>query len=218
MREKIIVMGGSFNPPTIAHLRLMQAALDQLSEVTPDECVKGVFVPSSEAYVRRKMNRLPTGTDQTVLSEATRLDMLRSFQKQDDRLFADGRELGTTAVKGHTIDTLNAIQQENSEAEIFFIFGGDKLQGLSRWGSYEALASHYKIIVFGRNGIDVKRIIQQDPALARHADAFVILNVPDGLEGISSSAVRERLSRGECVDDLITPEVSAILTARNGND
>ena len=27
---RIIVMGGSFNPPTIAHLKMMQSALDQL--------------------------------------------------------------------------------------------------------------------------------------------------------------------------------------------
>lgn len=49
-------MGGSFNPPTIAHLRIMQAALDQL----PGDSIygnKGIFVPASNAYVNRKMSR-----------------------------------------------------------------------------------------------------------------------------------------------------------------
>lgn len=27
---RIVVMGGSFNPPTIAHLKMMRSALDQL--------------------------------------------------------------------------------------------------------------------------------------------------------------------------------------------
>ena len=30
MTNRIVVMGGSFNPPTIAHLKLMQAALDSV--------------------------------------------------------------------------------------------------------------------------------------------------------------------------------------------
>ena len=30
-RKNILVMGGSFNPPTIAHLKLIQAALDALN-------------------------------------------------------------------------------------------------------------------------------------------------------------------------------------------
>ena len=46
----IIVMGGSFNPPTVAHLRLMQAALNQLPESSGTEN-RGIFVPSSDAYV-----------------------------------------------------------------------------------------------------------------------------------------------------------------------
>lgn len=27
---KIVVMGGSFNPPTVAHIKMMRSALDQL--------------------------------------------------------------------------------------------------------------------------------------------------------------------------------------------
>lgn len=40
MANKIIVIGGSFNPPTIAHLKLMQSAIAQLSTVDSFEDMK----------------------------------------------------------------------------------------------------------------------------------------------------------------------------------
>ena len=55
--SRIIVMGGSFNPPTIAHLKLMQSAIAQLSKENPLDDIRGIFVPSSDAYVRRKMSK-----------------------------------------------------------------------------------------------------------------------------------------------------------------
>ena len=212
MSDLIVVMGGSFNPPTIAHLKLMQAALDQLTtDVTVE--ARGVFVPSSDAYVRHKMRKLPEGVNKTVLPEKLRLDMLKSFQDKDCRLSVDGRELGTTAVKGHTVETLQAIQQENPEADVLFIFGGDKLSGLPGWRSYEALVSQFKIILFSRGDSDLLEVIENTPALAAHAGSFVILRSPEGLDGISSTAVRERLRSGKHLEDMLTYEVSAMLLA-----
>ena len=41
MTNRIVVMGGSFNPPTVAHLKLMLAAINAV-----DAC-QGVFVPTA---------------------------------------------------------------------------------------------------------------------------------------------------------------------------
>ena len=59
MYSKIIVMGGSFNPPTIAHMKLMQSAISQLStgDFFEDIHIRGIFVPSSDAYFRWKMDK-----------------------------------------------------------------------------------------------------------------------------------------------------------------
>lgn len=50
-KYRIVVMGGSFNPPTLAHLRLMLAAVEAVG------AEKGLFVPSNHEYVRKKMLR-----------------------------------------------------------------------------------------------------------------------------------------------------------------
>lgn len=211
--KKIIVMGGSFNPPTIAHLRLMQSAIAQLSTGNPFEEIRGIFVPSSDAYVCRKMHKKSEEADHTVLSEKMRLDMLKSFHELDHDLFVDDRELGTENVKGHTVDTLCAIQQENPNAQVYFIFGGDKLEGLPRWGSYEPLITQFKVIIFGRDGLDAKQVIQSIPALAQYSDSFVVLQQPESLDGISSTAVREKIRENERVDDMLAPDVYTMLLA-----
>ena len=115
--RKIVVMGGSFNPPTIAHQKLMERALSHLTLRTPDVYAKGIFVPSSDAYVSRKIERLPSENGQEALSEKLRFDMLQSFHHLNSRLTVDGRELGTNEIRGHTIDTLRAIQQENPDSD-----------------------------------------------------------------------------------------------------
>lgn len=108
-------MGGSFNPPTIAHLRIMQAALNQL----PSDSIygnKGIFVPSSNAYVNRKMSK-KLSEERIILSENLRFNMLESFKHHDSRISIDTRELGTCDVSAHTVQTLKQIQKENPDAE-----------------------------------------------------------------------------------------------------
>ena len=211
--SKIIVMGGSFNPPTIAHLKLMQSAIAQLSTGNLYENIHGIFVPSSDAYVRHKMGKKPAEADHTVLPEKMRLDMLKSFHEIDHNLFVDDRELGTENVKGHTVDTLCAIQQENPDAQVYFVFGGDKLEGLPRWGSYKPLVSQFKVILFGRDGLDAKQILKRIPELAQYSDSFVVLRQPEGLDGISSTAVREKIRKNERVDGMLTHETYTMLLA-----
>lgn len=49
--NRIVVYGGSFNPPTVAHLRLLLAAME-----AADACC-GLFVPASHEYVLKKMKK-----------------------------------------------------------------------------------------------------------------------------------------------------------------
>ena len=75
-KSSIVVMGGSFNPPTIAHLGLMEAAIRAVG------AEKGVFVPVGEPYLKRKMRRQE---DHIRLSEQMRTRMLSAM--------CSGREL-----------------------------------------------------------------------------------------------------------------------------
>lgn len=92
MREKIVVMGGSFNPPTIAHQRLMLGAVETLG------AARGIFVPSSHAYVSAKMRRDKHRNE--VLPEEARLRMLLAMAADDPR--PRSRTASSTARSGAT--------------------------------------------------------------------------------------------------------------------
>ena len=47
--NRIVILGGSFNPPTVAHRRLLCTAMDGVG------AERGIFVPSNDAYVMKKM-------------------------------------------------------------------------------------------------------------------------------------------------------------------
>lgn len=88
MTNRIVVMRGSFNPRTIAHLKLMQAAID----VTNARL--GMLVPTSYEYVAKKLKRQKCPQD--TLSDAIRLEMLESLCKKDDWLTVSRIQMSRT--------------------------------------------------------------------------------------------------------------------------
>lgn len=99
MKETIVVMGGSFNPPTIAHQRLLLGAVKELG------AERGIFVPSSHAYVSIKMRRAKLPGE--VLRENVRLRMLQAMCEDDSRLAVDDCEFHRTE-KGNTYESMEA--------------------------------------------------------------------------------------------------------------
>lgn len=77
MMKRIVVMGGSFNPPTLAHYKLMKEAIAVL------DADIGFFVPVSDAYLKRKMRH---SHPPVVLTPQMRVRMLRSMCSEDNRL------------------------------------------------------------------------------------------------------------------------------------
>ena len=80
-KKNIVVMGGSFNPPTIAHLKLIQAAMDGM------KAERGYLVPVSFAYLKRKMVR--AGCGNLCIPTENRLQMLRAMAAEDMRIQID---------------------------------------------------------------------------------------------------------------------------------
>ncbi len=204
--RKIVVFGGSFNPPTLAHERLLKAAMEGVGADL------GVFVPSNDAYVTKKMAK--TDWPAEVLPEQTRAAMLRAVCAGDDGLAVDEGEYAYAGTSGNSIDTMNRIRARHPEAEqLYFLFGGDKLKTFTKWKTFREFCEAYRIIVFRRDGFDPEHEIEHTKALREVRDAFVILSAPDGIGGISSTAVRDAVRRGdgETAGSMLRPEVYALL-------
>ncbi len=206
MRGKIVVFGGSFNPPTLAHERLLAAAMDGVG------ADRGIFVPSNDAYVTKKMSK--TDYPSEVLSEKTRSAMLKAICASDARFSVDEGEYRYSGTSGNSLDTVKRVRAGCPDAEqIWFLFGGDKLGTFAKWKTLREFCGSCGIIVFRREGFDPEREIECVKALREFRDSFVVLPAPDGIEGISSTAVRDAVRAGddEAAKTMLRPEVFGLL-------
>ena len=203
---RIVVMGGSFNPPTTAHLKLMLGAVQAI------DAAKGIFVPSNHDYVYAKMRKQKRKKE--VLSEQDRLAMLNFMCESDAHLATDAYEY-EIGKKARTLETMEAIQAKNPGASLYFILGADKLEVISRWHKYEEFLTRFKILVVAREDFSPEAMIAENPFLNKHRDAFSFMKTPEGIEDVSSSQVRELLRNGDRgASDYLHPDVWKMLVER----
>lgn len=195
-KNRIVVMGGSFNPPTTAHYKLMKEAVDAL------EADIGFFVPVSDAYLRRKMRH---SHPPVVLSPEMRVRMLRSMCYDDNRLQVCEKEIGT--IEARTMPTLISLQEDYPDAELYFLMGADKFDLLAHLTDKREFLDAFKVVLFSRENDTLKQALQNHEVLSNYQDRIVILPQPEGTESISSSLVRERMLNEESCQDLLCPSV-----------
>lgn len=188
MAERIVVFGGCFNPPTLAHLRLLQSAVDTLG------ADKGIFVPASNRYVARKMAASPH--PQEVYPEQVRLGLLKIMASDDPRLAVDELEFARNEA-GYTYVTLLALAEKYPGATLWFLTGGDNIGTLPRWYRAEELLMRFRVAVVNRSGACVETVLDSQELLRRYRDSFYVIPAPPGVEGISASALREKLRSGD---------------------
>lgn len=194
-KKKIVVMGGSFNPPTLAHYRLMEEALKAL------EADKGFFVPVSDAYLKRKMRRCHPPI---VLSPEMRIAMLQTMCT-DSRMSVCEKEIGT--IEPRTQPTLKALQEDYPEADLYFLMGADKLKLLVLLTEKKNFLDDFKVVLYSREKERVAETLKGNKLLSRYMDRIVTLPQPEGIDEISSSKIREYMLAGVSCQDMLCPGV-----------
>lgn len=204
---RIVVMGGSFNPPTIAHLKMMRSALDQLG------AEKGFFVPTADKSLRRKMRR--AGFPEEVLSEETRMEMLYAMAREDSRLDVTDVELQHPK-HWYAQETMGCIQEQYPEAELYFLIGSDNLENYARAFRLVEFVEKYRYAVADRGDGDLDAILQQIPAAWERRNRFHYITPPEGIRNISSTLIREKMRNNEPgLEELLHPCVMEIVRRNN---
>lgn len=196
LNRKLVVMGGSFNPPTIAHFLLMKNAIDEL------DAELGYFVPVSDAYLRRKMRHIHPPI---VLPEDMRMEMLEAMCEDDSRMRVSDKELGY--IEARTLPTLKLFKEELPEYELYFIMGDDKLDLLSHLVEKASFFDTANVILYSRNSNTTESSLKKHEILSNYTHNIVMLSQPEGINGISSSLIRNRLLAGESCKELLVPGV-----------
>ena len=204
----IVVMGGSFNPPTLAHGILMKTALDVLGSDL------GFFVPVSDAYLKRKMLRTDTFM---VLPPEVRVAMLETMCT-DERMRVYGKEIGT--VMARTVDTLTDIKNAYPDADVYFIMGDDKLKLLLHMIESDDFLDRFGVVLYSREYAQARlmEIFDSIDLVRKNMGRVVIIPQPEGMESISSTLVRERMFAGISSEDMLSPGVWEIFRSYGPDD
>ena len=205
--QKIVIMGGSFNPPTLAHYMLMKHAINAIN------AEYGYFVPVSDAYLRRKMRH---SHPPVVLSPELRIKMLQAMCSGDNKMKVCDKEIGT--IEARTLPTLKSFKEEFPEYELYFVIGDDKLELLSHLTEKGSIFETSNIILYSRNLEGIEEILKGHRVLSEHIRNIVVLPQPEGIAGISSSLIRERMLLGESCEELLVPSVWEIFKELHPDD
>ena len=120
--KRIGIYGGAYDPPHNAHVALAQVAVAHL------ELDALHIIPTGQAWHKTRPLSPPEH----------RLAMTRLAFEGLPRMVVDERELqrgGPT----YTIDTLEALQGENPQAQLYLIMGADQVAALHKWHRWEAI-------------------------------------------------------------------------------
>ncbi|HEY8435458.1 MAG TPA: nicotinate (nicotinamide) nucleotide adenylyltransferase [Haloplasmataceae bacterium] len=178
----VIVYGGSFNPPTRAHIEIMNYLLKKFQ---PDQLI---VVPVGDRYP--KAHLAPFHHRVEMLKIATRGMEKVLISTFEDRPVFEG-----------TITLLETIQREY-DATVYFVLGADQLVTLDKWIRVEELIARFRFIVLPRDGIDVKEYIAHHPMLSRYQDHFIIA------DDFPPSALSATLYRWKQDDSVVLPEIN----------
>ena len=204
--QKLVVMFGSFNPLTNAHIAVMNTAVRHLG------ADKGLFVATSGRYLRRKTVKL---NDPFYLTEDERERIIRSACAECEALEFWGFELG--GYNPARYKTLQRIAKQYPDAELYEVQGADKVRSISRCAAGEEYVSHIRFAVFERDGVDLDSLFAADALLGRYQHRFVVLPSPD-VSAVSSTEVRRRYFAGEPYADLVPPAAAAVLSSHQPSE
>lgn len=201
---RIGILGGTLDPIHCGHVAAAAAARDAFdlprvlvmpSHVPPHRAVQPVASP----YHRFAMAAL-------AVSGLPRVEAC------DDELRSEG--------PSYTADTLDRLHARGHKAsDVFFVTGADAFAEIATWKRYPAVLDLAHFVVVSRPGYDLEALAERLPDLrarmrpagspARTDGATLIFLLQAATPDVSSTAVRERLRRGEPLAGLVPPLVDS---------
>lgn len=185
--RRIGILGGTFDPPHLAHLAAAAATRHDLdlSEVW--------FVPAGRPPHKRARQVSPGRVRQALLEAALRGQ--RGFRVVTDELRRRG--------PSYTVDTLERLGQQHPGVEWWLVVGTDMLADLPNWRRPERVLELAGIAAVPRPGHRAR----WPRGLERRR--FHVIDMPE--LGISSTELRRRARRGASLAYLVPPAVEKLI-------
>lgn len=177
-KERIGIMGGSFDPIHQGHIRMAQCALESL------RLDKVLMLPSGNPP--HKPDITPAEHRyRMVCAACAGLDGLEPCREEVDR----------TGVI-YTVDTLSILHEKYPKAELFYIIGADTLMELHKWRMFEKVLTLSTFLVCPRSwNYTPKQLDEERKRLTALGGQFILLDME--VVDVSSTEVRKAIRDGE---------------------
>ncbi len=176
------ILGGTFDPVHYGHLLVAEQCLEQcqLDQVW--------FIPAGIP---------PHKLEQTIAPGKARAEMLELAIAGHERFRADRRELDR-ADPCFTVDTLAALQAEDSTRELYFLLGADSLHDFHTWREPQRIVRLARLAVVNRGGAPLPDLDPICEIVGNDlASRVQVVTVP--ANDVSSSDIRRRVGQRKSI-------------------
>lgn len=196
--KRVGILGGTFDPPQMGHLILAEYSRETLNM---DHIL---FVPVADHPVKKGETRLRIDHRLAMLELAV----------EDNEYFSISRVDIDREGPHYSADTVNIIQEQYPEAQLFFVMGGDNLRSLPTWKRADDLYKCSRLAVMKRADEDIAPDMHDDilPGLSDKVD---IVDVPMLSMWLSSTYVVERIRSNQSVRYLVPDRVLEYIAKNN---
>ena len=188
---KILLYGGTFDPPHWGHINNLRAAMQA---VQPDKVIV-----------------MPAGIPQHKAASATpgslRLQMCRCFLQLGEQVEISDWEISHEG-KSYTVNTLRMLHSTYPDAQLYLTVGSDMLTSFRTWREWQSILQLATLVVESREADDAAMLAEFADSLC--VDGARILFARAKPVPMSSSEIRQ----GSAGAEAVPPEVWQIISSR----
>jgi len=194
------VLGGTFNPIHIAHLRLAEEMREALS------LERVLLVPAGDPPLKRS----------GIAAANHRLEMVKRASASNPALEVCDLEL-RRAGPSYSVDTLSELRARRPDQQLFFLVGADTLRDLESWREPARLftLAHFAVATRPVHAQPLRELLpaglarafRDGPRGLVHESGYELRAIPFTALAISASDVRRRVACGASIRYLVPDEV-----------
>lgn len=188
---KILLYGGTFDPPHWGHINNLRAAMQA---VQPD---KVIVMPAG----------IPPHKAASATPGSLRLQMCRCFLQLGEQVEISDWEI-THEGKSYTVNTLRMLHSTYPDAQLYLTVGSDMLTSFRTWREWQSILQLATLVVESREADDAAMLAEFADSLC--GDGARILFARAKPVPMSSSEIRQ----GSAGSEAVPPEVWQIISSR----
>ena len=198
---RIVIYGGSFNPPHIGHVAAAQSVYEELK---PD---KFLIIPTNMPPHKAMEENSPQPLERLEMCSLA-FGHIPGVEISDMESRREG--------KSYTAFTIEELRRDYPEDEICLVMGTDMFLSFRSWYRYQYLLENCTLAVLSREAYDNYEIEQYKVELESEHAAKVVI-IPHQALPMSSTEIRERLRLG-LGSELLSDEVYSHIVKKGHYD